>query len=264
MDIYSPQVLKNSQYAYRHPIFWTTCKLTIFIAILTFLVGCASAPPQRRVQEKSSKPATQKSYKVMGKWYSPLSSSDGYHQRGVASWYGKKFHGRKTANGETYNMYGMSAAHKTLPLGTYVKVTRLDTSDTITVRINDRGPFVKGRIIDLSYKAAKGLNIVEEGTAPVIVEALGEKQGGTYVARDYRIGEFTVQVGAFAVKGNAHRLRGDLKRVYGHATIQRYDTGTQTFYRVRVGRYSTLEEGEKAKNDFEQRGFVSPFVVAER
>ncbi|MFQ5329802.1 MAG: septal ring lytic transglycosylase RlpA family protein [Thermodesulfobacteriota bacterium] len=200
----------------------------------------------------------------MGKWYSPLASSDGYQQRGIASWYGKKFHGRKTANGETYNMHAMSAAHKTLPLGTYVKVTRLDTGDAITVRINDRGPFVRGRIIDLSYKAARGLHIVGEGTAPVIVEALGEKRGDRYVTRDYSVGEFTVQVGAFTVKNNALRLKEKLQRTYGHATIERYNGRSRTFYRVRVGRFSTLEEGEKARNAFEERGFVSPVVVAER
>jgi len=255
----------------RRPERWTLSTLISFLAIVILLAGCAAALPQRTIEEISSQPpesrsqkGTQRPYKVMGKWYSPLASSNGYQQRGIASWYGKKFHGRKTANGETYNMYAMSAAHKTLPLGTYVKVTRLDTGDAITVRINDRGPFVRGRIIDLSYKAAKGLDIVGEGTASVIVEALGEKRGDRYVMRDYRVGDFTVQVGAFTVKGNAVRLMGDLKRSYGHASIQRYNSGSQTFYRVRVGRYSTLEEGEKAKNDFEQRGFASPFVVAER
>lgn len=246
----------------------TITNLTIFIAILSFLVGCATAPPPAPKKSskppKKTKPATQKSYKVMGKWYSPLSTSEGYRQRGIASWYGRKFHGRKTSNGETYNMYAMTAAHKTLPLGTYVKVTRVDNRKTTTVRINDRGPFVRGRIIDLSYKAAKKLNIVGEGTAPVIVEALGEKRGNTYVARDYRVGDFTVQVGAFKVKRNAVRLMGRLRKEYGHATIQRYSTGRETFYRVRVGKFATLEDAERGKESFEESGFVSPFVVAEQ
>jgi rare lipoprotein A len=119
----------------------------------------------------SSRPNYPKPYKISGKWYQPLPYARGYRERGLASWYGKKFHGRKTANGETYNMYGISAAHKTLPLGTYVTVKNLDNGKTLVVRINDRGPFVKGRIIDLSYGAAKKLGVVGPGTARVDVLA---------------------------------------------------------------------------------------------
>ena len=250
------------------------------VVLLSLLVGCGvsiqTAPPEKKSQEKRNRekrekttakgklPATQRTYKVMNKWYTPLHTSEGYLVKGIASWYGKKFHGRKTSNGEIYNMHAMTAAHKTLPLGTYVKVTRIDNGESATVRINDRGPFVRGRIIDLSYQAAKKIDLVARGTTPVIVEALGEKRGNTYVAKDYRIGSFTVQVGAFIVESNAQRLMGRLKNEHGHATIQRYDTGAEIFYRVRVGSYTTLDAAQKGRDEFDRRGFTSPFVVAEQ
>lgn len=111
-------------------------------------------------------------YMIMGKTYYPVPSSDGYRRTGVASWYGKDFHGKKTANGEIYNMYDMTAAHPTLPLPTYVRVTHLENGRSIIVRVNDRGPFLRGRVIDLSYAAASQLNMVDQGTAPVLLEAL--------------------------------------------------------------------------------------------
>ena len=118
----------------------------ILIGAFFYLIsGCTttSNPPPK-------KPAGYpKPYKVFGKWYQPLPDSKGFRQRGIASWYGKDFHGKKTSNGETYDMYAMTAAHKTLPLGTYVRVHNLENNRTLEVRINDRGPFVRGRIIDL-------------------------------------------------------------------------------------------------------------------
>ncbi len=111
-------------------------------------------------------------YTILGKTYYPLSTSEGYRRKGVASWYGKDFHAKKTANGETYNMYAMTAAHPTLPIPTYVRVTNLENGLSTIVRVNDRGPFLRGRIIDLSYAAARTLNMAEKGTAPVLLEAL--------------------------------------------------------------------------------------------
>ncbi|MGH1471738.1 MAG: septal ring lytic transglycosylase RlpA family protein [Cellvibrionaceae bacterium] len=111
-------------------------------------------------------------YTVLGKTYRVMSSSDGFVQKGRASWYGTKFHGRKTSNGEVYDMYGMTAAHKTLPIPTFVRVKNLDNGKEVIVRVNDRGPFHGGRIIDLTYAAAKKLGFQSKGTAPVVVEAL--------------------------------------------------------------------------------------------
>ncbi|MBI1362723.1 MAG: septal ring lytic transglycosylase RlpA family protein [Proteobacteria bacterium] len=113
-----------------------------------------------------------KPYQVEGLWYYPLEDSTGYSAKGIASWYGKEFHGKKTANGETYNMYDLTAAHPTLPLPTYVRVTNLNNGKSIIVKVNDRGPFLRGRVIDMSYRSAQLLGYVEQGTAPVLLEAL--------------------------------------------------------------------------------------------
>jgi rare lipoprotein A len=113
-----------------------------------------------------------KPYEIMGQWYYPIDSSDGFREKGIASWYGKDFHGKDTANGERYNMYAYTAAHKTLPLPTYVRVTNLQNGKSLVVRVNDRGPFVAGRVIDLSYASAVAIGMHIQGTAPVLVEAL--------------------------------------------------------------------------------------------
>jgi len=113
-----------------------------------------------------------KSYTVFGKRYVPLSSAEGFKQEGIASWYGKDFHGKKTANGERYNMYAMTAAHKILPMNTTVRVTNLSNGKAVYVRINDRGPFVDNRIIDLSYTAASRIGIIQMGTGRVRIEAI--------------------------------------------------------------------------------------------
>lgn len=115
-------------------------------------------------------------YTVLGKTYFPISDGRRYSATGTASWYGTKFHGQPTANGEKYDLYGMSAAHKTLPLPTYVKVTNLDNGRTVTLRVNDRGPFYSDRIIDLSFAAAKKLGFAESGTARVKVEGIDPEQ----------------------------------------------------------------------------------------
>ncbi len=111
-------------------------------------------------------------YKALGKRYRPMKSAKGFRQKGIASWYGKKFHGRRTSSGETYDMFKMTAAHPTLPLPTYVSVTNLDTKKKIIVKVNDRGPFLHGRIIDLSYAAAQKLGIARKGTGRVLINAI--------------------------------------------------------------------------------------------
>jgi rare lipoprotein A len=125
--------------------------------------------------ERYSKYGNPKSYKVFGIKYKTLDSHIGYSEKGRASWYGKKFHGRLTSTREVYNMYGISAAHKSLPIPCYVKVTNLDNNRSLIVRVNDRGPFKKGRIIDLSYAAAKQLGFIKQGTANVHVQSIDVK-----------------------------------------------------------------------------------------
>ncbi|RWX47367.1 rare lipoprotein A, partial [Candidatus Electrothrix communis] len=127
---------------------------------------------QQKKKKRKKLPATQRPYVIEGQTYCPISSAEGYEETGLASWYGDPFHGRKTANGETYDMYGVTAAHKTLPMNTMLLVKNLTNGKTTTVRINDRGPFVDGRIIDLSYTTAKKLGVVQHGTEKVQLIAL--------------------------------------------------------------------------------------------
>lgn len=209
----------------------------------------------------------EKPYEVDGKRYNPLRDHQGFSQRGIASWYGSKFHGRKTSNGEIYDMYAMTAAHKTLPLGVYVRVTHLQSGRSIIVRVNDRGPFVAGRVIDLSFAAANKLGMADAGTAMVQVQALGYKETdrGTVSYRppaSYDAGSFAVQVGAFTVRDNAYRLAAQLRSRYGKADVQAAVVNGLQMYRVRVGDYRSLERAEQATLEFVDRGFAGSFVVA--
>ncbi len=239
-------------------------KLFYAVFIIAFLWGCASTPATNYSPDYRTKKSTQRPYQIDGKWYHPVDSAFGYEEEGIASWYGKDFHGRKTSNGEIYDMHTMTAAHKTLPLGTFVKVTRLDNEKEAIVRVNDRGPFVDGRIIDLSYKAASEIGIVETGTIMVRIEALGEATGDSLVKRDYQHGSFFVQVGAFTVKENAERLRNKMEQAYGNASIYRFDRGDMLFYRVRIGGLTNTEDAERLKKRVLSDGIVeSSFVVAD-
>jgi len=161
------------------------CAISVLAVSPVFLSACSemmlgthlfkkatNTPAAYSAPAITGKRKTGNPYEIMGKMYYPLKSSDGYRMTGIASWYGKDFHGKKTANGERYNMYAMTAAHTTLPLPTYVRVTNLDNGKSIVVRLNDRGPFLRGRLIDLSYRAAVELDMAEKGTSPVLVEAL--------------------------------------------------------------------------------------------
>ncbi len=234
--------------------------MPLLVALLLLLQACTSAPPP--TPKGHPKP-----YRVLGTWYQPIPNAKDFTQRGIASWYGKKFHGRKTSNGEVYNMYAMTAAHKTLPLGTWVRVRRPDSGKQIEVRVNDRGPFVRGRIIDLSYTGAKELDMVGPGTAKVEIVALGERRqtasGDAFVPMDYFNGVFTFQVGAFSSRDNADRLRAKLDRTFTNAHVTPYDRGDAVFYRVRVGRCNDLETAEKYEQRLADSGYPDAFIVAE-
>ena len=250
------------------PLFYLRSRVLPLILIGSFfylISGCTTTsdpPPQQ--PERHPKP-----YKVFGKWYQPLPDSKGFRQRGLASWYGKDFHGKKTANGEIYDMYAMTAAHKTLPLGTYVRVHNLENNRELEVRVNDRGPFVRGRIIDLSYTAAKDIGIAGPGTARVEVVALGtpvSTDGGSsrsYVPGDYFSGNFTFQVGAFVNRENAERQKRELEKKYKYAHITVFDRGDQVFYRVRVGRFTSLEEAVKEELILIEDGYSNAILIAE-
>jgi len=248
----------------------------IIVIITIFLISsCAAGPSSKTGTHASTASGTLRPYTINGKYYKPLKSSKGFSQKGLASWYGKKFHGRKTSNGEIYDMYKVSAAHKTLPMHTWVRVHNLDNGKKLDVRINDRGPFVRGRIIDLSYKAAKILGVAAPGTAKVKIVALGKASGSpsgtssgysqkvTYTPLDYWKGNFTVQVGAFTLKSNAVKLRDKLNSRFGNAHITRFRDDTTLFYRVRVGKLNNLKDAAQFRNKMLKAGAEEAFVVAE-
>ena len=197
-------------------------------------------------------------YDAMGKRYYVLGASDGYIERGVASWYGPTFHGVNTSSGERYDMYGMTAAHKTLPLPTYVRVTNLRNGRTITVRINDRGPFVGTRLIDLSYTAAAKLDMLREGTTFVEVRAL--EPGGTpdNFTRTSETPPPTlyVQAGAFADQGNAQRAIARLRAAgLDTAFIAPPASDKPLLYRVRVGPISDVAAFDQLSARLSALGF---------
>ena len=235
------------------------------------LAACGGPSYKVKVIDKpgSGLKGTQRPYEVNGERFEPMLNADGYAEEGVASWYGPDFHGRKTSSGEIYNMNGFTAAHKTLPMHVSVRVTNKANGKQCVVRVNDRGPFVKGRVIDLSYGAAQQIGMVGTGTAAVRIETLGYREPGprgappVYTQPDsYIAGPFTVQVGAFAMPQNAQRLAEELRATYGDASVVESWVNGQLFHRVRVGLYQTMAEAEKARLVFEEKGMQNSFVVA--
>jgi rare lipoprotein A len=237
----------------------------LFASTLLF-IGCAAKRPVSTRQPAPGQPsnippATADAAKrdtsisaASGKSKTPIAPATvGYLEEGSASWYGNPFNGRRSSNGEIYDMYKMTAAHRTLPFDTMVRVTNLANGKSTTVRITDRGPFVDGRVIDLSYAAAREIESIGPGIVPVRLEVLGNV--------DISAGFFTVQVGAFRDHANAERLRERLNASYTPIFIQQYDSPDGTFYRVRVGKIF----GEDAAHGFGEQlrtkeGFT-PFVV---
>ncbi len=183
-------------------------------------------------------------YDVLGKRYFVMTTAAGYVERGVASWYGPGFHTAKTSNGEPYDMYGMTAAHKTLPLPSYVQVTNLKNGKSVVVRVNDRGPFKDGRIIDLSYTAATKLDILRDGTAFVEVRAITPESPSPSAAPS-ATGLF-VQAGAFGAEANASQLLSQLKtKGVQNAFVRADEVNGKKMYRVRVGPIPSVPEFDR-------------------
>jgi len=176
-----------------------------------------------------------------------------YVETGVASWYGIPFDGHRTSNGEIYDMHTFTAAHRTLPFGSIVRVTNLTNGRQTQVRINDRGPFVANRIIDLSLAAAQAIEMVGTGTATVRLEVL--------TGPNPRVGFFGVQVGAFQQESNAERLRADLAMRYSPVTIALYDSPNGLFYRVRVGRLPSEDAARQLADQLRANEQLTTFVV---
>ncbi len=243
--------------------------------------GIADAVPKVEPRSKYGNP---KSYVVQGKRYTVRQSARGFVQTGDASWYGTKFHGHRTSSGEPYNMYAMTAAHKTLPIPSYVEVRNLENQRKIIVRVNDRGPFVSGRIIDLSYVAAKKLGITTKGvarvkirvidpttaqaktpqvnTTPVTISRLATPQL-TAIAEN-NPGQLYLQVGAFTHRDNASQLLNRLmKATQQNISINRKATNNDNVYRVRIGPLRSEADALKLRTQLSPLGLDSPHIVVE-
>jgi rare lipoprotein A len=174
-------------------------------------------------------------------------------EEGIASWYGIPFQGRRTSDGEIYEMHDFTAAHRTLPFNAIVRVTNLRNGKQTEVRINDRGPFVANRVIDLSLSAAQALDMVGTGTAPVRLEIIS--------GPNFRVGFFGVQVGAFLVQENAERLKAQLEARYSPVFIVTYDSPNGLFYRVRVGRAPSEDAARQLAGRLQSDDQLTTFVV---
>ncbi len=231
--------------------------------------------------EPKSRGGNKSPYVVWGKTYYVLASAKGYRERGIASWYGKKFHGYETSNGEIYDMYAMSAAHRSLPIPSYAKVTNLANGRSVIVRVNDRGPFHGERLIDLSYAAAKKLGYVDKGTAQVEVEAIHVEPGTNYtpsqaaVAPSSAMGTagssaasaqpgagWFVQVGAFSSLDAANRVRDRVRQaVSAPVVIQPSGETGVTLHRVQVGPFSSEMDAEHTRAAIEAAEAVKALVI---
>jgi rare lipoprotein A len=257
------------------------CLAQLIITVSTLLVGCTTPPPAPPIPkeqppvgevedgypeqpvdvtnvpdavprvEPRSRYGNPDSYEVFGERYHVIASSQGFSERGIASWYGTKFHGRRTSSGEPYDMYSMTAAHKTLPLPTYVRVTNLRNGRSTVVKVNDRGPFHDNRIIDLSYAAAYKLEILEKGTGLVEIEALDppSEPGANAVLTQARAEPnvaIYIQVGAFGDRRNAIRLQEQLQALeHENTRIENSPEEVENpFYRVQIGPIADAEQAD--------------------
>ena len=252
--------------------------------------GSARAPDTRDAVPRSeprSRYGNGPVYEVFGKRYTVMPSASGYAERGVASWYGKKFHGNLTSNREVYDMYAMTAAHKTLPLPTYVRVRNLRNNKSVVVRVNDRGPFVHNRIIDLSYAAALKLDMIRDGTSLVEVTAINFNQSSgdrpvrkttppepprseppattqASAATAAPVNRVYVQVGAFGDRANAERR---IRLLSGggieNAFIHEDGTPEQPLYKVRIGPVAGVIQYDILVEELENVGITDPYLISE-
>jgi rare lipoprotein A len=227
--------------------------------------------PTRRTMAGNRSP-----YTVLGKSYSVMASEEGYSERGVASWYGEKFHGHKTSNGEVFDMYLASAAHKSLPIPSFLRVTNLDNNRSIVVRVNDRGPFHGDRLIDLSYAAAVKLGYADRGTARVQLDAIvprGDSNrtiasststtvlnaGNSFAAEKY------LQVGAYSRRDSAEEVSSKLRKLTNRPvfirSIQTVNNGTM--HRVRIGPVNDSREIDNLSRQVVSANLGSPYTVTE-
>ncbi len=266
--------------------------------VLLILSACSSAPPRGggyyqddgpqssipvdiwQVPEPTPKHEAlsnygNKPYTVFNKTYYPLKDVRGYRERGIASWYGKKFHGRRASSGEPYDMYALSAAHKTLPLPSYARVRNLANNRSIVVRVNDRGPFLDNRLIDLSYTAAARLGILGTGTGLVEVEGLTPDEPTLKETQTTHMQpavtqppeaapKLYVQAGAFASLDNARALRARLESgAFKPIEIQTARLDNQVVHRVRIGPLASIEDGDRVAARVAGLGIDNAYVIVE-
>lgn len=206
-----------------------------------------------------------KPYVVFGKRYVPLKSNAGFKQKGTASWYGKKFHGKRTSSGEPYDMYKMTAAHTILPIPSYAKVTNIKNGRSIIVRVNDRGPFKHNRVMDLSYAAALKLDVVKTGTGQVEIIAINENKP---VSKKPEIGKgeprVLIQLGAFSNQGSALKLQNRLQTDgYTNSFIERIEQNGLSIYRVRLGPLKKLSDTDFTLGDLHHAGYTDAHIIVE-
>lgn len=219
------------------------------------------------VWESISRQGNKSPYVVRGVEYHIADTSKGFNELGIASWYGLKFHGELTSNGETYNMYAMSAAHKNLPIPSYVRVTNLENNKQVVVRVNDRGPFHKGRIIDLSYAAATKLGYANKGTARVKLELIRPEKtdtsgGEAGLVIDDKIAHF-IQVAAFSLKESAEKVLVQLKSVQNlpDVFIGSASASGNPIHRVRVGPFMNENDAQSSLIILKGKGFTGLQII---
>ena len=238
------------------------------------LSSVPDAVPQNESRSRYGNPP---SYVVLGKRYFVKDSSSGYVERGIASWYGTKFHGRRTSSGERYDMYAMTAAHKSLPLPTYLEVINLENGRKVIVKANDRGPFHDNRLIDLSYSAAYRLGILGKGTGLVEIRAidlnapepepepepvLAKNEPATASSTEPGNPNIYLQVGAFISRTNAESMQSKLlNAALGKALISPLKRASDTVYRVRLGPIANVEDADQLVGKLAALGIVNANIV---
>jgi rare lipoprotein A len=212
-------------------------------------------------------------YEIKGQRYYVMDSAENHQERGIASWYGTKFHGKRTSSGEPYDMYAMTAAHKTLPLPSYVEIVNLRNNRKAIVKVNDRGPFAKNRIIDLSYAAAARLDMLEEGTAPVEIRVITAKNTAPSPAVEPTLAgtveakvDYYLQIGAFSDRINAERLRQRLLGLNLDTPANTVETALPQgrLFRVRVGPIPTIASVDRLTSTLTRQGITDALVVIEK
>ena len=261
----------------------------LIVVVVLLIVGCAPQGRYYQHQDSAPKvvpqsvttkdaeaiyqayaPANMRAYTVRGIRYQPLSTGKGFSDEGQASWYGQKFHGHQTSNGEIYDMYQMSAAHKTLPLPSFVRVTNLENGKQVVVRVNDRGPFHSGRVIDLSYAAALKLDVIKSGVADVKLDVIHVDKTGNVTIGHFPSPsvikkntaktqqQFYIQVAALQNKTQIDNLANSLKNLYQRPFSTTFEKG---IYKLRLGPLTNEHEADELLNELQNTDFPDAYKV---